>query len=108
MQDMFKSLGPLGGSFAKQYKKMMEELQRLEEQLAEERIEASAGGGMVKAVASGKGELLEITISPEVVDANDVEMLQDLVLAAVREALEEAEKRRTEVLSQITGGILPI
>jgi len=105
---MFKSLGPLGGSFAKQYKKMMEELQRLEEQLAEERIEASAGGGMVKAVASGKGELLEITISPEVVDANDVEMLQDLVLAAVREALEEAEKRRTEVLSQITGGILPI
>lgn len=107
MKDIFKSLGPLGGAFAKQYKKMMEELQRLEEQLAEERIEATAGGGMVKAVASGKGDLLEITISPEVVDPNDVEMLQDLVLAAVREVLEEAEKRRAEVLSQLTGGIFP-
>lgn len=108
MKDLFKSLGPLSGVFAKQYKKMMEELQRLEEQLGEERIEATAGGGMVKAVASGKGELLEITISPEVVDPNDVEMLQDMVLAAVREALEEAEKKRAEVLSQLTGGILPI
>ncbi|MBC7328426.1 YbaB/EbfC family nucleoid-associated protein [bacterium] len=103
MKDLFKSLGPLG----KQYKKMMEELQKIEEQLSEERIEASAGGGMVKAVASGRGELLEIIISPEVVDPNDVEMLQDLVLAAVREALSEAEKRRAEVLSQFTGGIIP-
>jgi len=107
MKDMFKSFGPLGASFAKQYKKMMEELQKVEEELAQERIEASAGGGMVKAVVSGKGELLEIKIAPEVVDPNDVEMLQDLVVAAVREALEEAEKKRAEVLSQFTGGILP-
>ncbi|MGB9607045.1 MAG: YbaB/EbfC family nucleoid-associated protein [bacterium] len=108
MKDIFKSMGPLGASFAKQYKKMMEDLQKLEEELAQQRIEASAGGGMVKAVASGKGELLEIKISPEVVDPNDVEMLEDLVLAAVREALEEAEKKRAEVLSQFTGGIFPI
>lgn len=97
---MFKSL-------EKQYKKLMEDLMKVNEALANERIEATAGGGMVKAVVSGQGEVLEITISPEVVDPNDVEMLQDLVLSAVRSALNEAAKRKEQALSQITGGLLP-
>lgn len=85
----------------------MEDLMKVNEALANERIEATAGGGMVKAVVSGQGEVLEITISPEVVDPNDVEMLQDLVLSAVRSALAEAAKRKEQALSQITGGFLP-
>ena len=69
------------------------------------RIEATAGGGVVTAVASGSGELVDLKIQPEAVDPNDVEMLQDLVLAAVREALEKARKAQEERLGGLTGGL---
>ena len=100
---------PGGGSLQKQLMRQMEEFQRnvqaAQEELAKMRIEGTAGGGAVKAVASGSGELLELTISPDAVDPNDVEMLQDLVLAAVRDALDNANKTQEEKLGGLTGGL---
>lgn len=93
------------GNMMKQVQKMAEDTQRVEEELAAERIEAASGGGVVQAAVNGKGELLQVKISPEVVDADDVEMLEDLVVSAVREALEKAVARKAERLSEITGGI---
>ena len=89
----------------KQVQKMAEETQRIEQELGEKRIEASSGGGMVKAAVNGKGELLEVKIDPQVVDAEDVEMLEDLVVSAIREALEKAVQEKASRLEEITGGI---
>lgn len=107
---MGKGFGNLGGfgnmsNIMKQAQKMMEDTKKIEEELGNERVEASAGGGMVTAVASGKAELLEIKIDQQVVDPEDVEMLQDLVLSAVREAIEKANELRSERLKELTGGI---
>jgi len=100
---------PGGGALQKQLMRQMEQFQRdmqaAQDELATLRIEGTAGGGVVKAVANGSGELLELTISPEAVDPSDVEMLQDLVLAAVREALETAKKTQEEKLGGLTGGL---
>lgn len=93
------------GNLMKQAQKMMEEAKRIEEQLGDERVEATAGGGMVKAVVTGKGELLEVVIDPQVVDPGDVEMLQDLVVSAVREAMENSQEMRSERLKGLTGGM---
>jgi len=93
------------GNMMKQVQKMMEDTQRIEQELRETRVEASSGGGMVKAVANGMGEFLEITIDPQVVDPEDVEMLQDLVVSAVREALENAAEMKTSKMQTLTGGL---
>jgi len=93
------------GNMMKQVQKMAEDTQKLEEELAQMKIEASSGGGMVTAVCNGKGEILDIKINPQVVDPNDVEMLQDLVISAVREASEKARETKAERLQEITGGI---
>jgi hypothetical protein len=89
----------------RQMEQFQRDMQAAQDELATLRIEGTAGGGVVKAVANGSGELLELTISPEAVDPNDVEMLQDLVLAAVREALETAKKTQEEKLGGLTGGL---
>ncbi len=100
---------PGGGGLEKQLMRQMEKLQRdmgaAQEELGQLRVEASAGGGAVTAVANGQGELIELRISPEAVDPEDVEMLQDLVLAAVREALEKGRKAQEEKMGGITGGL---
>ena len=100
---------PGGGGLEKQLMRQMEKLQRdmgaVQEELGQLRVEASAGGGAVTAVANGQGELIELRISPEAVDPDDVEMLQDLVLAAVREALEKGRKVQEEKMGDITGGL---
>ncbi len=100
---------PGGGGMQRDLMKQMEKLQRdmerAQQELAEMRIEASAGGGVVRAVASGSGDLVELEIAPEAVDPNDVDMLQDLVLAAVREALEKARKIQEERMGGLTGGL---
>jgi len=100
---------PGGGGIQKQLMRQVEQFQQdmqaAQEELAKMRIEGTAGGGAVKAVANGSGELLELTISPEAVDPNDVEMLQDLILAAVREALETARKTQEEKMGGLTGGL---
>jgi DNA-binding YbaB/EbfC family protein len=100
---------PGGGGLQKQLLKQMQKLQQdmktAQDELAGLRVEASAGGGVVKAVANGQGELIELHISPEAVDPDDVEMLQDLVLAAVREALEKGRAAAEEKMGGITGDL---
>ena len=100
---------PGGGGIQKQLMRQMEKLQRdmatAQEELGTLRVEATAGGGAVRAVANGQGELVELRISPEAVDPSDVEMLQDLVLAAVREALEKGRRLQEERMGDITGGL---
>ena len=100
---------PGGGAFQKQLMRQMEKLQKdlqaAQEELGEMRIEATAGGGAVTAVANGSGELIDLRISPEAVDPSDVEMLQDLVLAAVRESLEKAREAQQEKLGGLSGGL---
>ena len=80
---------------------MQEQMTKVQEELDEKVYEASAGGGMVTCKVSGKRELLELTIKPEAVDPDDVEMLQDLILAAVNEALREGEKVREETMEKM-------
>lgn len=89
----------------KQAQQMQEQLAKTQADLAERRFEGSAGGGMVKAVVTGGPELVELEISPEVVDPDDIEMLQDLVIAAVRQAMEEVVKTTNEELGGLTGGL---
>jgi len=96
----------------KQQAKMMKQLQQMQqkmaeaqEQLANETVEATAGGGMVTAVVSGDSELKELRIEPEAVDPDDVEMLQDLVVAAVNEALRSAQELANQRMNAVTAGM---
>jgi len=100
----FGKIGDLG-QIMKQAQQMLKETQKIEEELAQERIETSSGGGMVKAVVTGKGDILEVKIDRQVVDPDDVEMLEDLVVTAVREALEQASQLKTEKMKALTGGM---
>lgn len=93
------------GDMMKQVQKMQAKMAELQEELAKTEVEGSAGGGMVKVVANGKNEIVSITIDPEVVDPEDVEMLQDLVLAAVNQASEKSQQLQSEQMSQLTGGL---
>src|SRR2546427_9807670 len=89
----------------KQVQKLQEDMARVQEELARKRVEASAGGGVVRAVANGQGDLVEIVIDPSVVDPSDVTMLQDLVLAAAGEATRQAGEHAAERRKAITGGL---
>ncbi|NLU49888.1 MAG: YbaB/EbfC family nucleoid-associated protein [Syntrophomonadaceae bacterium] len=100
----FGNLGNLG-KMVKQAQKMQQDIARLQEDLKNMEVEASAGGGAVTVKVTGKQELVSISISPEVVDADDVEMLQDLVLAAVNEGLNKARDLAKQEMAKITGGI---
>lgn len=104
MPNPFGNMGNLGG-LMKQAKKMQDDMQRMQAELAAEKFEATSGGGVVKAVVTGSGELVEVKINPQVVDPDDVEMLEDLVTTAVREALEKAKEIAAERMSEITGGM---
>ncbi len=104
MPNPFGNMGNLGGMM-KQAKKMYEDVQRVQDALAAERYEATSGGGMVMAIVSGNGELVEVKIDRLVVDPDDVEMLQDLVTTAVREALEKAKVIAAERMQEVTGGL---
>lgn len=88
-----------------QMQQMQADMLQAQEQLAQETVEGSAGGGMVTAVATGAGELKSVSIAPDVVDPDDVEMLQDLVVAAVNEASRRAQELQTERLGGVTGGL---
>jgi len=89
----------------RQVQKLQAEIARAQEELASRTVEATAGGGKVRAVVSGDKHLVELVIDPEVVDPSDVEMLQDLVIAAVNEAYREAEEMVARELSKLTGGM---
>lgn len=88
-----------------QAQKMMEEAQRFEEEMDQLEVQATAGGGVVKATVNGKGLLVSLEIAPEVIDPSDPEMLQDLVVSAIREAQSQAENIRAERMQAMTGGL---
>ena len=88
-----------------QMQKMQAEMGRIQEELAAQEIEASAGGGTVKATVNGKQELLRVEIKPEAVDPEEVELLQDMVVAAVNEALRQSQDVATKKLGAVTGGL---
>ena len=93
--------GPNMQQLMRQAQKMQEKMSQAQEELDAREYEASAGGGMVACKVSGKRELLSLTIKPEAVDPEDVEMLQDMIMAAVNEALRAGEKNREEVMSSM-------
>jgi len=95
------------GDIMKQAQKMQQELLRIQEELATKTVEASSGGGMVTVVVNGRMELTSIKIEKDVVDPGDVEMLQDLVLAAVNEGIAKAQEMTKDEMAKVTGG-LPI
>ncbi len=104
-----KNMGNMSGMM-KQVKKMQQDMARAQEELAELEVSASSGGGMVTVTANGKQELLAIEIKPDAVDPDDVEMLEDLVLAATNEALRKASDAASEHMAKVTGplqGMLP-
>jgi DNA-binding YbaB/EbfC family protein len=93
-------------SLLKQAQKMQEDMQKAQEGLAQIEVEGTSGGGMVKVVANCKLEILSVHIEPEVVDAEDKEMLEDLIAAAVNQALKTAQEKANEEMQKITGGML--
>jgi DNA-binding YbaB/EbfC family protein len=93
------------GNMLKQAQQMHAKISKLQEEMAEKTVEASSGGGMVNVVINGKQEILSVRIDPEVVNREDVEMLQDLVAAAVNEAIRKSQEMMTEEMKKITGGL---
>ena len=89
----------------KQAQQMQSKMTKLQEEMGEKTVEATAGGGMVKVVANGKQQVLSIQVEKEVVDPEDVEMLQDLIVAAVNEALSRSQAMVNEEMSKLTGGM---
>lgn len=89
----------------KQAQAMQAKMMKAQEELKEARVEGSAGGGMVSATVNGKHEVLNLTIKPEAVDPDDVEMLQDTIIAAVNEAMRNADSDASNNMSRLTGGL---
>lgn len=93
------------GQMMKQVQKMQRDMAKLQEEVEARMVEATAGGGMVKVVVNGKQVVQSIEIKPEAVDPDDVEMLQDMVLAAVNEAVRKSQEMVSAEMSKITGGL---
>ena len=89
----------------KQAQKMQEDMARIQEELAATTYTATVGGGMVTASVNGKHEVLDLKINPEAVDPDDVEMLQDMIIAAVNEAMRTADAEAAQNMSRLTGGM---
>ena len=96
---------PNMGKLMKQAQQLQNKMAKMQEELGEKTVEASAGGGMVTAVVSGKQQLIDLKIEPAAVDPEDVEMLQDLVTAAVNEALKQSQQMAQEEMAKVTGGL---
>ena len=88
----------------KQVQKMQKKMMELQGELEQQRVEGTAGGGMITVVANGRQDILEIKIQPDVVDPDDVEMLEDLILAAIHQAQQRAQEMMNKEMGQITGG----
>ena len=93
------------GNMMKQAQKLQAKMLRMQEEMAAKTVEATAGGGMVQVVANGRQQIVSIQIEPEVVDPDDVEMLQDLVLAAVNDALSKSQAMVSQEMGKLTGGL---
>ena len=104
-----RGMGGMGGgnmnNMIRQAQKMQQDMMKAQEELESKTYEAAAGGGVVSATVSGKKELLSVTIDPEAGDPDDVEMLQDLIVAAVNEALRKASEDAASQMSKLTGGL---
>jgi len=100
-------MGNMGNmsNMLKQAQKLQEEMMKAQEELKSRTVEASAGGGAVQVVVNGKNELLELKIKPEAVDPEDVEMLEDLVKAAVNEGLRKVEEMVSSEMGKLTSGL---
>ena len=92
------------GNMMKQAQKLQSKMLKMQEELAEKTVESSAGGGMISVVANGRQQVISIRIDKEVVDPDDVEMLQDLILAAVNDALNKAQEMVAGEMGKLTGG----
>lgn len=101
----FPAMGGNIGNMMKQMQKMQKQMEEMQKQLEETEVEASAGGGAVTCKVNGKKEVLSIKIDQSVVDPEDIEMLEDLVLAAVNEALRKAEEMMAKEMGKLTGGL---
>jgi len=101
--------GGMGGgmnmNMIKQAQKMQDDLLKMQAEMEDKTYSAQSGGGAVTAVVTGKRELLELAIEPDAVDPEDVEMLQDLIVAAVNEAMRKAESNMNDSMSKLTGGL---
>ncbi|HLA48553.1 MAG: nucleoid-associated protein, YbaB/EbfC family [Nitrospinae bacterium RIFCSPLOWO2_12_39_16] len=93
------------GNIMKQAQKVQERIAEVQRDLINKKVEASSGGGMVTVTANGRQEILSVKIDPSVISMQDVEMLEDLVLAAVNEVLRKSQEIITEEMSKVTGGI---
>lgn len=104
-----RGIGGMGGGFnmnmIKQAQKMQQDMQKMQEELENKEYTAQAGGGVVSATVSGKHELKSLAIDPEAVDPEDVEMLQDIIVAAVNEAMRTASSDAAASMGQLTGGL---
>ena len=104
-----RSGGGMGGgmnmNMMKQAQKMQQDMMRMQQELEEKTYTATAGGGVVTATCSGKRELKSLEINPDAVDPDDVEMLEDMILAAVNEALRAAETESSTSMAKLTGGL---
>ncbi|MBW1829191.1 MAG: YbaB/EbfC family nucleoid-associated protein [Deltaproteobacteria bacterium] len=96
---------PNMGKLMKQAQQLQTKMAKMQEELSEKTVEASAGGGMIIAVANGKQELVSIQIEQEVIDPDDAEMLQDLIMAAVNDALNRAKEMMNEEMGKVTQGM---
>jgi DNA-binding YbaB/EbfC family protein len=96
---------PNMGNIMKQAQQFQNRMAKLQQELGQKTIEATSGGGMVTVVVNGQQEVLSIKIDPEVVDPEDIDMLQDLVLAAVNDGLARAKKMVNDEMSKLTGGL---
>lgn len=94
-----------GGNMMSQLQKLQDEMAKTQEKLGDETVEVTVGGGMVKAVMNGHQKLISITIAPEAVDPDDVEMLQDMVLAVINEAVERSQGLAADRMGALTGGL---
>jgi DNA-binding YbaB/EbfC family protein len=93
------------GNLFKQAQQMQQKMVKMQEELAQRTVEASVGGGMVSVTVNGKNEVLRLKIEPQVVDPDDIEMLEDLVLAGVNEALRKSQEMISDEMSKLTGGM---
>ena len=104
-----RGMGGMGGgmnmNMIKQAQKMQQDMMRMQQELQEKEYEAAAGGGVVSATVNGKHELKNLVIDPEAVDPDDVEMLQDLFVAAVNEAMRAADSDAANTMQKLTGGL---
>ncbi len=104
-----RGMGGMGGginmNMIKQAQKMQQDMQKMQAELEEKEYTASAGGGVVSATVTGKRELKALVIDPEAVDPDDVEMLQDMIVAAVNEAIRAAESEMANSMQKLTGGM---